>query len=534
MKFGQFPIAVAQGVRLAHTLRLPGRVLRKGCVLSANDLADLRAAGIHEVTGARLATDESDEDSAAAEAAAIVAGANLKPQLAAKGRCNLKATVAGVLMVDVATINQSNCIDEALTIGTLPPWTVVRVGEVTATVKTIPFAVQRSTLAAWRAGMTGGFPLRVAPFVPHRAALICSTAAGDTDKLLAKTRAVVRSRIEALGSDLAINLSCLHEVAPLHEAIDQALAGGAQLIMIAGASVSKDRGDTVPAAIVAAGGEILHFGMPVEPGNMLLYARIGEVPVLNLPGCARSRRTNGLDWMLHRLLAKLPVSAADIMGMGVGGLIHSGSEGDDADELPPSARPARVAALVLAAGRSSRMGERNKLLCEVDGKPLLQHVVDAALASRCVQTLVVTGHQAAVVEALLADHPVSLVRNADYADGMASSLRCGLRALPRDIDGVIVLLADMPRVTATLIDRLLAALDLAAPAIIAPERDGRRGNPVLWPAKYFTGMMALQGDQGARSLLENDADNLVRISVDDDSIFADVDTPAELAALTET
>jgi len=214
VKFGQFPIAEATGIRLAHTLRLPGRVLRKGCVLSANDLVDLRAAGIHEVTGAQLAPDESDEDNAAAEAAATVAGVNLKPQPAAKGRCNLKATAAGVLVVDAAVIDHMNCIDEALTIGTLPPWTVVRAGEVVATLKTIPFAVQRSTLAAWRAGVADEFPLRVTPFASHRAALICSTAAGDTDKLLAKTRAVVRSRIEALGSDLAINLNCPHQVTP--------------------------------------------------------------------------------------------------------------------------------------------------------------------------------------------------------------------------------------------------------------------------------------------------------------------------------
>jgi molybdenum cofactor cytidylyltransferase len=174
------------------------------------------------------------------------------------------------------------------------------------------------------------------------------------------------------------------------------------------------------------------------------------------------------------------------------------------------------------------MGARNKLLCEIDGTPMLLHAVNAACTSRCVQTLLVSGYQTDAIEALVNGRPLSLVRNADYATGMASSLRCGLRALPHDIDGVIVLLADMPRVTAAHIDRLIAAFDKGKPAIVVPEKDGCRGNPILWPRRHFSAMLALDGDQGARGILERHTDEVLCVAFDDDAIFIDVDTPGAL------
>ena len=532
MKFARFPLAEAEGLRLAHSLSLPGIKLRKGHVLTGDDLVLLRGAKVESLLGARLDADDIDEDCAAARAAALLAGEHLAAQPAAQGRCNLRAAVDGVLLLDGATLDRLNRIDEALTVGTLPAYSLVRADQVVATVKTIAFAVASRSLAAWQSEVTAAATgmLRLAPLVRQHIALICSAGVTTTDKLLAATEAVTRRRVAALGSELVVTARCAHDERALQAELEAALAAGAQLILVAGAAVSKDRGDTVPAAIVAAGGEIVHFGMPVEPGNMLLLARIGAVPVINLPGCARSPRTNGLDWVLQRLLAGLPLAGTDIMAMGVGGLILS-SAGAARQKTVPVPRLPRIAALVLAAGRSSRMGEANKLLCAVDGLPMLLHAVNAATASRCVQTLVVSGHDAGAIEALVAACPVSLVRNGDYAAGMSSSLRCGLRALPRDVDGVVVLLGDMPHITATHIDRLIAAVDLDKPAIVVPERDGRRGNPVLWPRQHFERLLALAGDQGARGLIDRHADEVRRVAFADDGIFTDVDTPAALAKL---
>jgi molybdenum cofactor cytidylyltransferase len=259
------------------------------------------------------------------------------------------------------------------------------------------------------------------------------------------------------------------------------------------------------------------------------------VPVLVLPGCARSRRSNGLDWVLQRLHAGLPVGRAEIMRMGVGGLIRSPLEPEDEEEGDVESVPSRpagapnVAALVLAAGQSSRMGGSNKLLQEVDGVPMVLRAVNAALASKAATATVVLGHDAERVEALLAGRQVNLVRNPDYLQGMSTSLRAGTRALPPEAEAAVVLLADMPRVSAVHVDRLIDAFDAKQPSIVVPEKDGRRGNPVLWPREFFAGMRSVAGDKGARGLLEAHADRLRRLAFDDDAIFIDVDSPDDLA-----
>lgn len=541
MIFGEFPCAAAEGVRLAHTLKLPHLLLRKGTVLSATDVAALEAAGIAAVSGARLAAGEIDEDRAAQAVAGMLAAAGIAPRPPYTGRCNLYAQTPGVLCVDAGRIDRLNRISEAITLATRPQHACVGKDQRIATVKIIPFAVDQQAIAAWRELIGAEPPLRLAPLQPRRAALILSVSSSTTERMLAMTVDATRGRMAALGGTLALELRCGHDSAAVAKSIRQALAAGCDLLLILGATISKDRGDVVPAAIAAAGGVIEHFGMPVEPGNMLLTARIGEVPVFNLPGCARSRAHNGVDLLLQRLSAGLPLAPRDIMGLGVGGLIQAweGDEAETADEPgeppPPHllpAAPPRIAALVLAAGRSTRMGERNKLLCEVDGVPLALRVANAACASRACQVMVVTGFEAERVEAALVGRPVSFTHNPDFAQGMATSLRRGLRALPADVDGVIVLLADMPGISAADIDRLLDSFDPAHPAILVPEHGGRRGNPIVWPERYFAEMAALSGDTGARGLLERHAGNVRSVAVASAAIFADVDTPEALAALT--
>lgn len=543
MIFGEFPCEEAEGVMLAHTLAVGERSFKKGRVLDAGDIAALRQAGIAAVPGARMEADDVAENAAAAEIAALLAGGNTETRAPYTGRCNLHAAVRGVVQVDAERLDRLNLLDEAVTVGTLPQHALARRGQVVATVKIIPFAVPRRLIDAWREIAAAGPLLRVAELKPRRAALIMSELPGMKENVFRGTVTATRNRLEALGARLALVLRCAHDRRAVEAMLRQALAAGCDLVLVAGATVTKDRKDVVPAAVAAAGGTIEHFGMPVEPGNMLLLARHGDTPVLVLPGCARSRRTNGLDWTLHRLLAGLPLSRADIMRMGVGGLIRSPLEPEDEEEgevesvpvLPadaprvPQGLPPVVAALVLAAGQSSRMGGGNKLLAEVGGVPMVLRATNAALASRATSVTVVTGHQAEAVEAALAGRKLAIVRNPDHGQGMSTSLRCGLAALPADAQAVVVLLGDMPRITAGHVDRLIDAFDPRRPAIVVPEKEGRRGNPVLWPREFFPAMSAIAGDRGARDLLELHADRVQRIGMDDDAIFFDIDLPGDLA-----
>lgn len=533
MIFGEFPLDQSEGLLLAHSLRLPDRILKKGRRLTGVDLALLAGAGIDKVHGARLDSGDVDENAAAGMVAAALTGPGIAARAPHAGRCNLYATERGLVTVDAGVIDRINRIDEAVTAATLQPLSAARKGAVVATVKIIPLAVERTLLDACVAAAGQGRALGLLPFRPRRAALIVTEQPGEPLRNHVAAVTSSRRRMEELGSHLGLVQRRVHDTAAVAAALRELLAAGSELIMISGTTVPKDRADTVPAAIVAAGGEIIHFGMPVEPGNMLLLARIGEVPVIILPGCARSRRMNGLDWVLQRMLAGLPVGREQIMAMGVGGLIRSPAEAEE-DESAVQPEPARVApgrrvaALVLAAGSGSRMGGANKLLQPVQGVPMLRRVVNAALASRCTSVRVVTGFAAAEAEACLAGLEVAFTHNPDFPSGMASSLRCGLAALDPEADAAVVLLADMPFIDGGHIDRLIDVFDPARPGIVAPEKDGRRGNPILWPRAYFAEMQTVEGDVGARELLHRHAGQVRSVACDDEAIFADIDTPAAL------
>jgi molybdenum cofactor cytidylyltransferase len=543
MRFGEVPVGKAEGAILVHSLRLSTAVLRKGRILSAADIGEIRAARIAAITVVQLEPGDIREDDAAQRIAANVAGANIATSPAFTGRANLFAEARGLLVFDRDRLDHLNLVDEAVTLGTLPPFAVVEARQMVATVKIIPFAVSQAAVErAADFAADGGPLLRVAAFVPCRVALIQTRLPGLKESILDKTREVTAQRLAALGSTLAAEERCAHEVADLAPRIAAAIAAGAEIVLVHGASAIVDRRDVIPAAIVAAGGEIEHFGMPVDPGNLLLLGRIGEVPVLGLPGCARSPKVNGFDWVLERIVAGVPAGRDDIMRMGAGGLLAEipSRPLPRAEASPaPAVRPAqpkvppgpRIAALLLAAGRSSRMGT-NKMLAEIDGAPMVARTAQRLLSSHARPIVAVLGNEADAVDAALGRLPVERVRNPAFAEGLSTSLKCGLAALPDDVDGVVVCLGDMPLVAGRDIDRLIAAFNpLEGRAIIVPTRRGKRGNPVLWASRFLPEMAELAGDVGAKHLIGEHAELVAEVEMDSDSVLVDIDTPDALAAL---
>jgi len=543
MKFGEVPIDEAEGAILAHSLKLGTTVLKKGRVLSRADLDAIAAAGLAHIVVARLEPGDLREDEAAGRIAAAAAGPNITVANAFTGRANLFAEARGLLVFDRDRLDHLNLVDEAVTLGTLPPFAVVEPRQMVATVKIIPFAVPETAVTRAADFAAAGEPLlRVAAFVPRDVALIQTRLPGLKESILDKTRAVTEQRLAALGCRLVSEERCDHTAADLAPHIAAAVKSGADLVFVHGASVIVDRRDVIPEAVVAAGGRIDHFGMPVDPGNMLLMCHIGDTPVLGLPGCARSPKVNGFDWVLERLVAGLPVGREEIMKMGAGGLLAEipSRPLPRAEASPaPAAKPAqkkvppgpRIAALLLAAGQSSRMGS-NKLLAEVDGRLMVARVAQRLLSSHARPIVAVLGNQADRVDAALGKLPVERVRNPAFAEGLSSSLKAGLAALPEDVDGVIVCLGDMPLVAGRDLDRLIAAFNpLEGRAIIVPTRRGKRGNPVLWAKRFIPEMAELAGDVGAKHLIGEHAELVCEVEMDSDGVLVDIDTPDALAAL---
>jgi molybdenum cofactor cytidylyltransferase len=532
MKFGPVVPADALGATAVHSIRQGDLVLRKGTLIGPAEVAALKAAGIKEIVVARLEPGDVSEDQAAADIAAAIAGPGVRADKAFTGRCNLFAESAGVLVVDKDSIDRLNRIEEAVTLATLPAFKPVVEGEMIATVKIIPFAVEAAARdKAVKEAAEATPVIRVASYKVRKIGVVSTLLPGLSPKVIDKTLKITAARIAPAGAEIVAEKRVPHERAALARAIDEVRKAGAELVIVFGASAIADRRDVIPAAIEAVGGEIEHFGMPVDPGNLMLIGRLQGQAVIGAPGCARSPKENGFDWVLMRLLAGLPVSRADITGMGVGGLLMEiVTRPQPRQETPHEGR--RVAALVLAAGRSTRMGAINKLIAEIGGKPLVRIAAEQALASRAKPVIVVTGHEREKVEAALSGLPVRLVHNPDYAEGLGTSLKAGIAAVPGDADGAIVCLGDMPQVDATLIDKLLSAFDPERGAlVVVPSIDGRRGNPVVWSRRFFPDLMSINGDIGARHLIGNYTEAVVEVPVAGEAALTDVDTPESLSAV---
>ena len=531
MIFGPVPLDEARGAILAHTRRLPGLVLKKGSVLDAAGIAALRAAGHDPVIAARLEPGDVGEDEAAGRLADALLTPGLTRSRAGTGRVNLVAACPGLLRILAAGVDALNAIDEGLTLATLPDKASVGAGEMVATIKIIPFAVPGTILGAAIAAARHA-RLHLHSYQPRRVGLVMTRLPGLKPSILAGTAEATGNRVAGLGGTMLPPIECPHAEAPIAAALQALIADGADILLVAGASAVVDRRDVGPAGIVAAGGEIRHFGMPVDPGNLICLGRIGARPALVLPGCARSPKLNGIDWVLARLFAGEDVDGPAMTGMGVGGLLKDVTVRPlpRAKAAPP---PPNIAAIVLAAGRSSRMGPQHKLLIPGrDGKPMVARVVDNLLAAPLRPLIAVTGHRAPEIAAALAGRPVQFAAAPDWQAGLAASLRAGIAAVPAACRAALVCLGDMPLVTARMIAGLLEAYDPdEGRLIVAPTFGGELGNPVLWDRRFFPEIMALSGDRGARALLDTHAEHLATVPMETDAVLRDVDTPAQLATL---
>jgi len=547
MKFEQVPLRSAAGAILAHSIPTPSGAIKKGRILNPDDIERLAAAGIDHVTAALLEPGDVGEDAAAARVAAAACGAAMHVAEPFTGRANLYADANGLVEINAQRLGRLNDLDEGLTIATVPAFERVSRGQMIATVKVITFALPEAVVGAAEAlAREAGGLMHVRAFRAAHAGLVLTQLPGTRKNLIEKRRRAIAQRLEALGSSIGSTEVVSHEKDAVAGAISRMAAAGHDPIIVFAASAIVDREDVIPAGLVAAGGVIERLGMPVDPGNLMLLGRFGKADVIGAPSCAASPKINGFDWVLERRIAGITVRSVDVASMGLGGLLKEIVTRPQPREVPPdedtrdenmeSARRApRIASIVLAGGRSTRYGHRNKLLEVLDGVPLVVRAVRAALASRARPVIVVTGHEAAAVEQSLAGLDVRIVHNPDFAGGLSTSLRAGIGALPEGVDGAIVSLGDMPRIEGRHLDRLISAFSpKEGRGIVVPVHLGKRGNPVLFARAYFPELLAIEGDTGARHIIAASASEVAEVDLGTDAIFLDIDTPDALERAKET
>ena len=534
MKFGPAAPDACKGGILAHAVYLPDGRIRKGTRLDSADIARLTAAGIGTITVARLEPGDLDEDSAADRLATALVPSGLRMSSAATGRVNIYAVGRGLVRFDRERLKQLNRVDEGITLACVQHNQLVEDGDMIATLKIIPYSLPESVIEAAisKAGGRPVFsfhPLHARPF-----ALIQTRVEGMKPALLTATEKVTKQRLDQLGCALVDSRIVAHDSAGIAAAIGESRHLGAEAILICGASAISDRRDVVPMAVQAAGGMVDRLGLPADPGNLLMMARLDEMPVIGMPGCARSPRLNGFDWVLQLVLAGIDIDDDEIADMSIGGLLMEIASRPLPRKMVERRQPGNIAigGILLAAGSSRRMGEVNKLLIEIDGEPLVRRAALAMLAGGIRDLVVVTGHQHEDVVAALAGLDVTFAHNADFASGQAGSVAAGITALPEAVSGALIALADMPFVAPDLVAEMIrdhGGLGDHETRISFPVHEGRRGNPVLWGRGFFAALGRLSGDMGGRQILKENPAAVNSISWHDDSIHRDIDTADDLA-----
>ena len=514
------------GCVLAHSVKLPGKVFRKGLVLSKEIVSELTECSLESITVLSPSTTDCHEDLAAERITERLRLLNVIPKKGIGGRINLVAESAGLFCFEADKVHGLNRVSESITIATLPDKTAVEAGQLVATLKIIPFFVAETDLVR-ALSLAEQVTLRLRSWsTSARVALIQTMIPSLPEKVYEKGLKIQVDRLANYGLSLTQSHKVEHSVAELASMIEE-LSDVNDLILVLGASAICDRRDILPEAISRAGGIIDHFGMPVDPGNLLLLGHRGETKIIGLPGCARSPALNGIDLILDRLFAGLPIDPSDVQAMGVGGLLKD-SPGRGVSRVEQSIdKKKRFAAVVLGGGLSTRM-KTNKLLARwKDDQQVIDPVLQLMSKIEFDEKVFVGARDfTEICQRLPAD--VTAVQNHNPEFGLSSSLKLSLEKLG-DVDAAVIFLGDMPLVNEHTVAALMEGFDpTEGSAMVYPVYEGKRGNPVLVGRRFFDELADLTGDQGARVLIDRYPHMIKEVPVNDRGTLIDIDDPLGL------
>lgn len=326
MKFHQVSLAQSEGHILGHNVLSDTgrRLMRKGRKISAEDIATLAKAGRTAVFIAELAPDDVHEDLAAAALAQVVAGSHLILSRATAGRVNIYAEQLSVVSVDPERLLMLNLLD-GIALATVTSHSVAQPGEMVANLKIIPYSLPKQIVDA---GVT---IVKEAPLItsvllsPKKVGLIVIGTTAAKEKSVNSFVKALSPRLERLNAMLQPPrfVALEHEMAEvaIHQAVVAENESGLDLLLLAGETAIMDIDDVIPAAVRSAGCEVVGFGLPVDPGNLLMLGYLAAMPVVGVPGCARNPKANVIDLILPRLLSGEQLSRRDLMALGHGGLL---------------------------------------------------------------------------------------------------------------------------------------------------------------------------------------------------------------------
>ncbi len=526
MKFGQVRPKEALGAMIAHKTKVSNITFKKGHIVTDKDIENLEKSNINFITCAIIEKNDMPENKASSILADAVAGNNLSSEKPFTGRSNITALKKGMVIISRKRVNKFNSIDDSITLATTLPSTIVDVGEIVGTLKIIPFSAPKKLVnIALNAAKYPEPLISIKPFIFKKIMLIITRFSETKKSIIDKTIEEIKKRVINVNSQIESIEIINHDEYSITQTIQRINKADIDLILLSGASAIVDKNDVIPNAIKNNKGKIIHFGMPVDPGNLLLIGKISKIDVIGLPGCARSPLLNGFDWVLERICCGLKVTKKDITEMGCGGLLKDTKARGQKRSISSSVLIPKVTAIIFAAGLSRRMGKEDKITYNFKNKPMISHIVEAALSSHIKDIIIIAGKNYRKIEQIIQHDNVKIKYNKLYKDGLSSSIKAGIKLIANEIDAALFMLGDMPLIDSTLINKMLTSFDpVEGRSIIIPTFHGKRGQPILFSSELFSQISKISGDIGAKNIIHSNSNLIYEIEHHNNSILTDFDT----------
>lgn len=539
----EFELNRALGVKIFEEIRLDGMILEKGRTLNEEDIIQLKLSGIPSVYGSIMAETDLTLDSALGIIAAKLCGDKTAYVVSKGGICKIIAAEDGVFLCSDDRVAKFNRHSHNIILNTIAPYSFVASGEVIAELQITTPVVSQDDVDKIIYSLSGNIELlSVRVLTPKKTALIYTKFYGDTTEMTHFT-SVVKKLVQdfsLLQLDFANEYNATHTQEKVADAVEKAVADGNEVIFIVSGIKSNDDNDIIPTALNSYVDEIVNYSIPQINASDLIIAYKRNTKIINLPF-----NYDEIDSKLVEHYIKLAVVNDKIYDYDFARpqnmLINTrqGLTEIEQEQLISSENTtlgkgeANIAVVILAAGIGRRAG-RNKLLTEVNGKPLFMNAVNAALQSKASPIFVVTGNQSAEVSEFLEDIDVNIVYNPSYHAGVKTSLNLGLKSVPNFCEGAIILPADMPNITPKFLNKMIAAFKKGQEKqVIMASLKGVKHNPVLWSKALFGVADMVPENANLRPVFMEHEDYSVLVPAESAKLLLDVTYPSDVEQIAD-
>ena len=520
------------GSVIAQTYHLPGKTISKGTVVTSEIVDYFKEGDVQNILCAVPDNGDIHEDEAANIISNAIDRSHIYTESASTGRVNFKSRSLCLVRYKRSLIKEVNLVDESIAFSIVEHNQLLAKNDLIATLKIIPFFTKKKYVDQVISILANNELFKTHSLKKKEVSLIQTSFAWQKKSMFKATSTVTKNRLEALDCSLNEEKLIHHDYNMLRSEIRSSIESGIDILLISGASAIIDRSDYIPKAILSEGGEIIQYGLAVDPGNLLLVGKIGKTAIIGMPGCARSPKLNGFDWVLQLLMADIPVNKEELAEMGAGGLLMEIASRPLPRALAKSVnkREKKIMGVILAAGNSTRMGKDNKLLKNIDGSPLIRNIALEITKSDLDSCSIVLGYQSDKVADVIKDLNINLILNPLWKEGQASSLKAALNSLTSSYSDLLIMLGDLPGIKSGHINRIIEehlSSENRRSKITIPSFKGEKGNPVIWGKSFFHDLSNLEGDVGGRVLFDQHPAAINLIEMDDPGVVTDTDTPGD-------